>query len=85
MLRTSSQTTVNKRWAERAEKDVLVDILADHIVKSGLKTPDLKRILPTISPSEVSNLRQGVAFSMSLERLETLAAGLGLIRDRIAA
>ena len=71
--------TQNKKAAEAARKDCLFEQLGQAIESRGLLTRDIRQIDPAITATQVSYIRQGMRSGCSLDRIEHLARGLGLI------
>ena len=71
--------TSNKRAADAARKDCIFEQIGAVIESRSLKPKDLQRIIPELTPKQCGHIRQGLRSAASIERLERLAKGLGIL------
>lgn len=74
--RSASQFSENKRLDLSNRKAELLAHVADCIRVRRMLTPDLQLLDPTLSPKQVSRLRDEDHTVCSLDRLERIAAAL---------
>lgn len=80
-MRDYTSETDNRRLLSGAIKDRLIEMIGREIERRNLKTKDLQAVVPTISARQVSDIRAGLRSAASIERLNALAIGLGLIEN----
>jgi hypothetical protein len=81
MERNFTFAAENKRADERQEKDRLLELISAKMLSDRLGTKELRAIVPTIDAAAVSRLRNCERSAGSVERLRTIAVGLGLIAE----
>jgi len=59
----------SKRYDRAAEKDAVLDYIADEIAARGLKLKDFKSGFPNLSAKNFTAFRQGLRSAGSIERL----------------
>src|SRR5690606_23643436 len=76
MIRNRSFDTVRKVLDDQRQRTRLVEYIAAEMQARRLRAADLQQIIPTLSPKQVSRLRDGDWTVCSAERLQLIATAL---------